>query len=94
MRLGDGVEQAEPGRDLAGRRDALGGYQGAAIVVAALANLKAERYVADKDAKLALYGLDKPKRVIVLTLKGGDKRVLHIGGPVGGVFNPPAAAGR
>jgi hypothetical protein len=31
--------QAEPGRDLAGRRDALGGYQGAAIVVAALANL-------------------------------------------------------
>ncbi len=55
-----------------------------AETVAVLANLKAERYVADKDAKLALYGLDKPKRVIVLTMKNGDKRVLHLGNPVGG----------
>ena len=55
-----------------------------ADAVAMLANLKAERYVADKDAKLALYGLDKPKRVIVLTMKNGDKRVLHLGNPVGG----------
>ena len=55
-----------------------------ADTVALLANLKAERYVADKDAKLALYGLDEPKRVIVLTLKDGDKRVLHLGNPVGG----------
>ena len=53
-------------------------------LVATLAGLKAERYVADKDAKLALYGLDKPRRVIVLRLKAGETRILHIGNSVGG----------
>jgi hypothetical protein len=52
--------------------------------LAALAGLKAERYVADKDAKLGLYGLDKPRRVVVVTQKGGGTKTLQIGGPVGG----------
>lgn len=51
--------------------------------VAALTGLKAERYVADKDAKLGEFGLDKPKRVLVLTLRGGEKKVLHLGKAVG-----------
>ena len=51
--------------------------------LAVLAGLKAERYVADKDAKLALYGLEKPTRVVVVTTKAGSK-TLHLGGPVGG----------
>lgn len=51
--------------------------------LAALAGLKAERFVADQNAKLALYGLEKPARVIVAQTKTGAK-TLHLGGPVGG----------
>jgi hypothetical protein len=50
----------------------------------ALAGLKAERFVADKDPKLGLYGLEKPGRVIVVTQKGGPAKTLQLGGPVGG----------
>lgn len=50
----------------------------------ALAGLKAERYVADKDADLKLYGLQPPERVIVLTQKGGVTKTLHLGRPEGG----------
>jgi hypothetical protein len=52
--------------------------------LAALAGLKAERYVADKDADLKLYGLDKPSRVIVVTQQTGEAKTLHLGGEVGG----------
>jgi len=52
--------------------------------VAALAGLKAERFVADADTKLSLYGLEKPTRVIVVTAKGGPSKTLQLGGPVGG----------
>jgi hypothetical protein len=52
--------------------------------LAALAGLKAERYVADKDADLKLYGLEKPSRVIVITQQGGTSKTLQIGGEVGG----------
>jgi hypothetical protein len=52
--------------------------------LAALAGLKAERFAADKDADLKLYGLDKPSRVIVVTQQGGAAKTLHLGGEVGG----------
>lgn len=52
--------------------------------LAALAGLKAERFVADKDANLKLYGLDKPSRVIVITQQGGVVKTLQLGGEVGG----------
>jgi hypothetical protein len=52
--------------------------------LAALAGLKAERFAADKDADLKLYGLDKPRRVIVLTQQDGTSKTLHLGGEVGG----------
>ena len=51
--------------------------------LAALGALKAEHYVADKDAKLALYGLESPKWVVTVTVRGVPK-ALHLGGPVGG----------
>ena len=54
-------------------------------ILAALAQLKAERYVADKDANLELYGLKEPKRVIVLTMQeGAVTKSLQIGAEVGG----------
>jgi hypothetical protein len=52
--------------------------------LAALAGLKAERFVSDKDADLKLYGLDKPSRVIVISQQGGTAKTLQIGGEVGG----------
>ena len=54
-------------------------------MLAALAQLKAERYVADKDANLELYGLKEPKRVIVLSMQEGKvTKSLQLGGEVGG----------
>jgi hypothetical protein len=50
----------------------------------ALAGLKAERFAADTNADLKLYGLDPPQRVIVLTQRGGQTRTLHLGRPEGG----------
>ena len=49
----------------------------------ALAGLKAERYVSDKDADLKLYGLEPPERVIVVTQRGLVK-TLHLGRAEGG----------
>ncbi len=51
--------------------------------LAALAGLKLERYVVDKDADLQLYGLEKPMLVIELTTPTG-KRTLQIGSLEGG----------
>ena len=54
-------------------------------MLAALAQLKAERYVADKDANLELYGLKEPKRVIVLSMQEGKvTKSIQLGGEVGG----------
>jgi hypothetical protein len=54
-------------------------------LVAALAALKAERFAADKDADEKLFGLADPEFVITVTSRDGMKKVLHIGGAVGGV---------
>ena len=51
--------------------------------LAAFAGLKAERYASDKDAKLGLYGLEKPQRVIVINQKGSVTKTLQLGGPEG-----------
>jgi hypothetical protein len=48
----------------------------------ALARLKAERYVVDKDADLKLYGLEPPVLAVVVKTKSGN-RVLHVGRAVG-----------
>ena len=45
----------------------------------ALVRLKAERYIADKDADLTLYGLEPPYLKIEVQSRGGSPRVLHIG---------------
>jgi hypothetical protein len=46
--------------------------------LAALAGLKLSRYVVDKGANLALFGLDKPDLILEVATRSG-KRVLHIG---------------
>ena len=54
-------------------------------LVATLAGLKAERYAVDKDAEVKLFGLEEPEVVITVTQRDGMKRVLELGGAVGGV---------
>ena len=54
-------------------------------LVAALAALKAERFATDKDADEKLFGLAEPEVVITVTQRDGMKKVLHLGGAVGGV---------
>ncbi len=62
-------------------------------VLATLAQLKAERFVADKDANLDLYGLKEPRRVIVLSMpEGGGAKTLQIGSEVGGTSGKRAYA--
>ena len=46
--------------------------------LAALAGLKLSRYAVDKDANLALFGLDKPALILEIATRSG-KRVLQIG---------------
>ena len=53
-------------------------------LLAALAGLKAERYAADKDADLKLFGLTPPQRTITVTQAGGVTKTLQIGLPEGG----------
>ena len=45
--------------------------------------MKAERYVADAKADLAVYGLDKPAFVVAVVGRGGVTKSLAIGGPEG-----------
>jgi hypothetical protein len=52
--------------------------------LAALAGLKAERYAADQNADLKLFGLEKPSRVIVVGQQGGISKTLELGSEVGG----------
>ena len=52
-------------------------------LLAALSALKVERYAVDADADLKLFGLDKPEVTLTVLLKDG-KRVLEVGGVVGG----------
>lgn len=48
--------------------------------LAAIANLKAERTVLDKDADLKLYGLQPPRLVLQVRTRTGAQRSIHIGG--------------
>jgi hypothetical protein len=62
--------------------DAVVAQKAANELVAALSALKVERFAADADADLKLYGLDKPEVTVTVLLKNG-KRVLEVGGVVG-----------
>jgi hypothetical protein len=53
-------------------------------MLVAFANLKAERFVSDKDASMSLYGLDKPRRTIVARTSAGMTQVLLLGNREGG----------
>jgi hypothetical protein len=48
-----------------------------------LGALRVERYAADKDADVKLFGLEKPE-ITLTVMAGPTKRVLEIGGTVGG----------
>lgn len=51
--------------------------------LAALAGLRAERYILDKDADPKLYALDPPQLTVEVRTRTGGKRTLQIGGKEG-----------
>ncbi len=53
-------------------------------LLGALTALRVERYAVDADGDAKLFGLEKPEVTIAVTTKDGPRRVLEIGGPVGG----------
>ncbi|HLW68112.1 MAG TPA: DUF4340 domain-containing protein, partial [Gemmataceae bacterium] len=53
-------------------------------MLGALANLKVDRYMADKDAPMDLYGLAKPRRTIVAQTGMGMKQEIQLGNLEGG----------
>jgi hypothetical protein len=53
-------------------------------LLGALTALQVDRYAVDADADPKLFGLDKPDAQITVTFKDGSKRVLAVGGAVGG----------
>jgi len=53
-------------------------------LLGALTALQADSYAVDANGELKLFGLEKPEVTITVTLKDGNKRVLAIGGVVGG----------
>jgi hypothetical protein len=68
---------------LEGKPDAKIKSEAVSDALAAIAGLKAERYVVDKGADLKLYGLEPPELVIEVQTPSG-RRVLHVGRPEGG----------
>jgi hypothetical protein len=53
-------------------------------LVGTLGALRVDRYAADKDADLKLYGLESPEARLTVVAPGVPKRVLEIGATVGG----------
>jgi hypothetical protein len=53
-------------------------------LLGALTALQVDRYAVDEDGDPKLFGLDKPAAQITVTFKDGSKRVLAVGGAVGG----------
>jgi hypothetical protein len=72
------LEMAGGAWTVAGKQDVKINTSAVNETLAALADLKVERYVVDKGADLTLYGLDKPHLVLEVQTPSG-KRVLHIG---------------
>lgn len=53
-------------------------------LLGALTALQVDRYAVDAEGDPKLFGLEKPETTIAVTFKDGSKRVLAVGGPVGG----------
>jgi hypothetical protein len=77
------LEKADGAWRLEGKPDAKIKSEAVSDALAAIAGLKAERYVIDKGADLKLYGLEPPDLVIEVQTPSG-RRVLHVGRPEGG----------
>jgi hypothetical protein len=72
------LEKGTVGWQVAGKTDVKIDTKAVNAALAALAGLKPERFVVDKDADLKLYGLDPPELVIEAQTPNG-RRLLHVG---------------
>jgi hypothetical protein len=83
LRYGNGsqsftLEKSGTAWRVAGKPDAMVKTEAVTETLDALARLKVERYVVDKEADLKLYGLEPPVLVVEIQTPSG-KRLLHIG---------------
>lgn len=73
------LEKVDNAWQLEGKPDAKVNQSAVEDALAALAGLKAERTVVDKDANPKLFGLDPAQLELTVATRGGGKRVLKIG---------------
>jgi hypothetical protein len=73
------LEKGTNGWQVSGKPEVLLSTPAVNETLAALGNLKAERFVADKGADLKLYGLEPPQIKVEALTRTGGKCVLHIG---------------
>ncbi len=76
---GFALEKVDNAWKVAGKPDVQINTTAVNETLAALAGLKAERTVVDKDADLKLFGLEPPQLVVEVRTRSGVKRVLEIG---------------
>ena len=73
------LEKVDNNWRVVGRADAKVNNSTVSDALAALANLKIERFVLDKGADMKLYGLEPPQLVLEVQTQSGTRRTLHIG---------------
>jgi hypothetical protein len=76
------LEKVDNAWHVAGKPEVKVNAQAVSDTLAAFADLKAQRYVVDRDADLKLYGLEPPQLILEVLTPAG-KKVLHIGRPEG-----------
>jgi hypothetical protein len=76
------LEKTDAGWQLAGKPDVKVKADAVSETLAAVAGLKAERFVVDKGADLKLFGLEPPELTVTVQTRSGP-RVLHVGRPEG-----------
>ena len=80
---GDGaptiLTKGEDGWQVTGKPDAKVNPTAVSEMLAAVAGLKAERFVVDQKADLKLYGLEPPTRVLVVRTRSGQSVTVHLG---------------
>jgi hypothetical protein len=85
------LRKSEGGWIAAGKPEVKISQEAVTELLSSLVNLKAERFIRDKDAPLALYGLDKPRRTIVVQTGMGMRQELNLGNLQGGSSKTYAA---
>jgi len=73
------LNKTDAGWQVADRPDQRVNAEAVSGLLATLAGLRPERFIADQKGDLKLYGLEPPVRVIVVKSRAGQPTTLHLG---------------